>query len=183
MDVTLSQHDSLRYVHNQANQGVDESLLNVNAIFLQSESSEQLLTQIKLDESENSTKNLLTFIPSRRSRQSSCLSEDKLPIETEGVNKRVPPVRNRRIRQLLNDLNNIKEEGEEEVEVEQNKIIPFVNNESSSSSVSDTFFSLVGSNCDEHTENSLYENEENEDDTFSSACSSLPPFNKSDGRN
>ena len=76
----------------------------------------------------------------------------------------------------MNDLNNIKEEGEEEVEVEENKIIPFVNNESSSSSVSDTFYSLDGSNCDEDSENVQCDNEENEDDTFSSACSSLPPL-------
>ena len=173
MDVTLSQHDSSRYVHNQAYQGGDESMLNVNVIFLQSESSVKLLTQIKLIESENSLQNLLTFKPRRRSRQSN-LSEEKVSMETEELNKRVPPVRNRRIRQLLNDLNNIKEEGEEEVEVEENKIIPFVNNESSSSSVSDTFYSLDGSNCDEDSENFQCDNEQNEDDTFSSAFSSFP---------
>ena len=92
-------------------------MLNVNVIFLQSESSVKLLTQIKLNESENSLQNLLTFKPKRRSRQSNIL-EEKISMETEELNKRVPPVRNRRIRQLLNDPNNIKEEGEEEVEVE-----------------------------------------------------------------
>ena len=174
MDVTLSKHDSSRYVHNLAYHGGDKSLLNVYVILLQSESSIKLLTLIKLNESEKPLQNLLTFKPRRRSRQSN-LSEEKVSMETEELNKRVPPVRNRRIRQLLNDLNNIKEEGEEEVEVEENKNIPFVNNGISSSPVSDTFFSLDGSNCDEHSEHSLYENEEDEDDTFSSACSSLPP--------
>jgi hypothetical protein len=172
MDVTLSQHDSSRYVHNQANQGGEESLLNVNVIFLQSESSVKLLTQIKLNESENSMQKLLTFKPKRRSRQSSCISEEKLPMETDELNKRVPPVRNRRITQLLNNLNNIKEE--EEGELVEYKNIPDDNNKSSSSSVSDTFFSLDGSKCG-NSENSLYENEENENDTFSSTCSSLPP--------
>ena len=88
MDVTLSQHDSSRYVHNQAYQGGDKSLLNVNVIFLQSESSVKLLTQIKLIDTENSPQNLLTFKPRIRSRQSSCLSEDKLPMETEELYKR-----------------------------------------------------------------------------------------------
>ena len=172
MDITLSGHDSSRYGHNQAYQGRGKSVLNVNVIFLHSESSSLLLSQINLNESENSTQNLLTFQPRRKSRQPKNLYQDTIKVESDGQNKKEPLVRNRRVHQILKDLNDIEEE-----EVESENIPDDItqSNRSIHSSDSEVFYSLDGSNCGEETKSSLCASEPKEKDTFYSACSSFSP--------
>lgn len=161
IDIIMSQHESLRFGHSRSFSLGEEPVLEVNVIFLQSESSTELLNLIKENEDETSPKHLLSFKPQRESKS---VPRD-ITVERDELRMREPLITNSRIQKIIKDLSDIKEEEPDNENI---------TNSSQISSESDIFYSLDGSNCDEEEVNS-YLCALNSNESFHSEILDLSP--------